>query len=96
MSRNPLRGRLLKLAEVTIYTKPFCPYCHAAKDLLDGKGISYTEIDISREPARRSEMIDRSGRMTVPQVFAGSRHLGGYDDIHALDGRGELDSILAA
>lgn len=84
------------MAEVTIYTKPLCPYCHGARDLLDAKGIAYTEIDIAREPGRKAEMIARSGRMTVPQIFAGERHLGGCDDIYALDGRGELDSILAA
>lgn len=91
------RGKATYLAEVTIYTKPLCPYCHAAKELLDGKGIAYNEIDIARAPGRRAEMIDRSGgRTTVPQVFAGERHLGGCDDIHALDGRGELDLLLTA
>ena len=85
------------MADVTIYTKPLCPYCHAAKHLLDDKGVAYTEVDISREPGRRAEMIDRAnGRHTVPQVFAGERHLGGYDDVYALDRRGELDGILAA
>lgn len=85
------------MADVTIYTKPMCPYCYAAKQLLDGKGIAYSEIDISRDPSKRAEMVERSGgRHTVPQVFAGERHLGGCDDIHALDRRGELDGLLAA
>lgn len=80
---------------VTIYTKPFCPYCAAALELLDSKGVDYREFDISGKPDLRAEMIQRSGgRMTVPQVFAGDRHLGGYDDIYALDTRGELDPVL--
>lgn len=85
------------MADVTIYTKPMCPYCHAAKELLDDKGVAYTEIDITREPARRAEMIGRAGgKQTVPQVFIGERHVGGCDDIYALDRRGELDGLLAA
>jgi glutaredoxin 3 len=80
---------------VTIYTKPFCPYCAAALELLDSKGVDYQEFDISGKPELRAEMIQRSGgRMTVPQVFAGDRHLGGCDDIYALDARGELDPVL--
>ncbi len=80
---------------VTIYTKPFCPYCAAALELLAKKGANYREVDISGKPDLRAEMIQRSGgRMTVPQVFAGDRHLGGCDDIYALDARGELDRVL--
>lgn len=83
-------------APVTIYTKPFCPYCAAALDLLDRKGVSYDEIDISGQPELRAEMIQRSaGRMTVPQIFVGERHVGGCDDIYAMDERGELDTVLA-
>ncbi|CEJ10722.1 glutaredoxin 3 [Phreatobacter sp. AB_2022a] len=85
------------MPEIVIYTKDFCPYCHAAKALLARKGASFTEIDILQHPERRAEMIARSGgRTTVPQIFIGSRHIGGSDDIHALDEAGELDSLLAA
>jgi glutaredoxin 3 len=85
------------MAEVTIYTKPLCPYCADALDLLERKGISFSEIDISGNPEKRAEMIQRSGgRMTVPQIFVGNRHLGGCDDIYALDQRGELDPVLQA
>ncbi|MDB5589723.1 glutaredoxin 3 [Enterovirga sp.] len=82
---------------VTIYTKAWCPYCNAAKDLLRGKGVDFQEIEITGKPAERDEMVRRSGgRSTVPQVFVGSRHLGGCDDLYALDGRGELDAVLSA
>lgn len=81
---------------VTIYTKPYCPYCDGARELLEKKGVNFSEIDISGKPDLRAEMIQRSGgRMTVPQIFAGDRHLGGCDDIFALDARGELDPVLA-
>ena len=81
---------------VTIYTKPYCPYCAAALELLDKKGVDYQELDISGKPDLRAQMIQRSGgRMTVPQIFVGDRHLGGCDDIYALDQRGELDPVLA-
>lgn len=81
---------------VTIYTKPYCPYCASALELLDAKGVAYRDLDISGKPDLRAEMIQRSGgRMTVPQIFAGDRHLGGCDDIYALDQRGELDAVLA-
>lgn len=85
------------MPEIVIYTKDFCPYCHAAKALLTRKGASFTEIDILQHPGRRAEMIAKSGgRTTVPQIFIGSRHIGGSDDIHALDDAGELDTLLAA
>lgn len=81
---------------VEIYTTRFCPYCHRAKALLKGKGIAFTEIDLSREWNRRAEMIERAnGRMTVPQVFVGSVHVGGCDDLHALERAGKLDALLA-
>ena len=80
---------------IEIYTSPLCGYCHAAKRLLGQKGLSYTEIDVSRDPARRQEMMRRAGRHTVPQVFASGRHLGGYDDIAALERQGKLDAALA-
>ena len=84
-------------ATVEIYTKPTCPYCHRAKDLLRNKGVSFTEIDITAHPERRDEMIKRAdGRTTVPQIFINQRGIGGCDDIHALDAKGDLDPLLAA
>ena len=84
------------MADVTIYTTPFCPYCVAAKQLLDRKGQSFEEIDVARDPDLRTEMMARAGgRRTVPQIFVGAQHLGGFDDVAALDRRGELDPILA-
>jgi glutaredoxin 3 len=81
---------------VEIYTTPFCPYCHAAKRLLDRKGVSYREIDVSRDPDLRQAMIQRAhGRRTVPQIFIGSTHVGGSDDLHALEHAGKLDPLLA-
>lgn len=82
---------------VTIYTKPLCPYCTDALDLLERKGVAFNEIDISAQPEKRAEMIQRSGgRMTVPQIFVGEKHLGGCDDIYAMDARGELDPVLTS
>ncbi|WP_375460938.1 glutaredoxin 3 [uncultured Enterovirga sp.] len=83
--------------DVTIYTKGWCPYCSAAKDLLKQKGIAFSEIEITGKPADRDEMLRRSGgRSTVPQIFIGDRHVGGCDDLYALDRKGELDTLLAA
>ena len=85
------------MADIVIYTKPGCGYCHAAKALLDGKGADYTEIVASSDPAKKQEMIQRSGgRMTFPQIVIDGKHVGGSDDLHALDRRGELDPLLAA
>ena len=82
---------------VTIYTKTWCPYCMAAKDLLDRKGIAFTEVEITGKPDLRDEMLKKAnGRSTVPQIFIGSRHVGGCDDLYALDRKGELDKLLAA
>lgn len=81
---------------VEIYTTPTCPYCHAAKRLLTRKGVAFTEIDVSRDPDLRAAMTDRAnGRRTVPQIFIGGQHVGGSDDIHALDHNGKLDALLA-
>jgi glutaredoxin 3 len=81
---------------VEIYTTPICPYCHAAKRLLQRKGVAYTEIDVSREPAQRKAMVQRAGgRRTVPQIFIGEIHVGGSDELHALDHAGKLDPLLA-
>src|SRR5690606_2066040 len=84
------------MAAITIYSKPSCPYCDMAKRLLAGKGQTWTEIDIEAEPARRAEMIERSGRRTVPQIWIGDRHVGGFDDLSALEHSGELDALLGA
>ena len=82
---------------VTIYTKMWCPYCMAAKDLLTQKGVAFTEIEITGKPDLREEMIRRArGRSTVPQIFIGDRHVGGCDDLFAMQKRGELDALLAA
>ena len=81
---------------VEIYTTPLCGYCHAAKRLLAQKGVAFTEIDLVREPARRAEMLSRAaGRRTVPQIFVGDTHVGGCDDLHALEHAGKLDALLA-
>jgi len=80
---------------VDIYTTPFCPYCHDAKALLKKKNVAYTEIDVSRDRALRLKMTERAnGRTTVPQIFIGATHVGGCDDLYALDGEGELDPLL--
>ncbi|MSU89417.1 glutaredoxin 3 [Rhodobacteraceae bacterium 2CG4] len=81
---------------VTLYTTPICGYCAAAKHLLKGKGVSYTEIDVMARPERRAEMTQRAmGGRTVPQIFVGDIHVGGFDDIAALDRAGKLDPLLA-
>jgi glutaredoxin 3 len=80
---------------VTIYTTAWCGYCARAKALLARKGVAYTEIDIESRRGLREEMIARSGRRTVPQVFIGDRHVGGSDDLAALEAAGELDRLLA-
>ena len=82
---------------VEIYTTPTCGYCAAAKRLLARKGIAFSEIDVSRDPALRMAMTQRAGgRRTVPQIFVGDRHVGGCDDLYALDEAGKLDPLLAA
>ena len=80
---------------ITIYTKRWCPYCSAAKDLLSEKGAPFTEIDIEGAPrARRDMIVKAGGRTTVPQIFIGERHVGGCDDLYALEGRGQLEPLL--
>jgi glutaredoxin 3 len=82
---------------ITIYTKSWCPYCSAAKKLLSEKGVEFTEIDIEKKPEARAEMIQKAkGRSTVPQIFIGERHVGGCDDLYALDGQGRLEALLQA
>ena len=82
------------MSEIIIYSKDVCPYCVRAKSLLDRKGAKYTEIKITTDE-EREEMIKKSGgRMTVPQIFIGDFHVGGFDDLHALDVDGKLDDLL--
>ena len=84
------------MKEVRIYTARYCPYCAAAKALLKRKGIPFTEIDIAGNWERRDEMIERAnGRITVPQIFVGADHIGGNDELHALERAGKLDPLLA-
>lgn len=81
---------------VEIFTTPACGYCHAAKRLLTQKGVAFAETDVSRDPALRAAMVQRAGgRRTVPQIFIGGTHVGGCDDLYALDGAGRLDALLA-
>ena len=81
---------------VHIYTSPTCGYCHMAKRLLAAKSVAFTETDVSRDPARRQEMMARAkGRHTVPQIFIGTTHVGGCDDLMALERAGKLDALLA-
>jgi glutaredoxin 3 len=85
------------MTQIEIYTSPLCGYCHAAKRMLTDKGISYSEIDVAADPAKRQEMMSRaSGRHTVPQIFIGDQHIGGYDDMAALERNGKLDPLLSA
>lgn len=85
------------MADVVLYTKPGCPYCMAAVGLLARKGIDFTEIVASNDPEKKAEMIQKSGgKATFPQIFIDGKHIGGSDDMHALDRRGQLDALLAA
>ncbi len=83
------------MAPVTLYSTQVCPYCVRAKALLDGKHVAYTEIRVDREPGKMAEMMQKSGRRTVPQIFIGERHVGGFDELYALDRDGRLDPLLA-
>ena len=83
------------MSEITLYTKSWCPYSIAAKSLLSQKGSRFTEIDIEEEPEKRAEMIEKAGgRTTVPQIFINGQHIGGFDDMSALDRKGQLDPLL--
>lgn len=80
---------------VELYTTPICGYCAAAKRLLSSKGVSYSEINVMMQPNRRQEMMSRAnGRHTVPQIFIGETHVGGFDDLNALERAGKLDALL--
>jgi glutaredoxin 3 len=80
--------------EVTVYTSDWCPYCQRAKGLLAQKNIAFNEINVEQDEKFREEMITRSNRRTVPQIFIGDRHVGGCDDLFALDRSGELDRLI--
>jgi glutaredoxin 3 len=82
------------MTEVTIYTTPYCPYCVRAKRLLERKGVEYREIDVAQDDEARARLAEQTGRRTVPQIFIGDRHVGGSDELHDLDARGELDPLL--
>lgn len=85
------------MKDVEIYTSPLCGFCHAAKRLLNEKGVSFSEIDVLQQPERKAEMIQRAnGGRTVPQIFVGDTHVGGCDDLYALERTGKLDPLLAA
>ncbi|AOT07025.1 glutaredoxin 3 [Pseudoalteromonas luteoviolacea] len=82
--------------DVIIYTKDYCPFCHRAKALLDSKGVTYTEYDIAVQPELRDEMIEKAnGGHTVPQIFINGQHIGGCDDMMALEAQGKLTQLLA-
>ena len=83
------------MSHVTIYTKPYCPYCIRAVSLLEKKGVAFTEVEAAFDPDKRQEMMQRSGgRATFPQIFVGERHIGGCDDMLALEREGKLDPLL--
>ena len=84
------------MPRIEIYTQPWCPYCVRAVSLLTNKGVAFEEIDAPGGSAERAKAIERSGRTTVPQIFVAGRHVGGCDDLVALDRKGELDAMLAA
>ena len=84
------------MSKVTIYTTGMCPYCFAAKRLLSEKGVEFEEIDVTFSPAKRKEMAEKAGRTSVPQIWIDETHVGGCDELMALDRSGGLDSLLAA
>ena len=83
------------MANIEIYTSPFCGFCYQAKSLLNDKGVDYIEVDIISQPKRHSEMIERAGGLqTVPQIFIDNQHIGGCDELYELEAKDKLDSIL--
>jgi len=83
------------MARIEIYTTPFCGYCARAKGLLEKKGALYDEMDVMEDAAKRAEMLERSRRSTVPQIFINGQHIGGSDELAALERTGKLDALLA-
>ena len=98
MSRifKELKSNTPMTAEVKMYTTRFCPYCVRARSLLANKNVKFIDIAVDSEPDLRREMVELSGRYTVPQIWIGSKHIGGYDDIAMLDRQGQLDQMLQA
>lgn len=94
MRKQTSRSKERVSKEIVMYIKPTCPFCTAAARLFESKGEAWTEIDIAAEPERRDEMIERSGERTVPQIFIGEEHVGGFDDLDALEQEGALDRML--
>lgn len=86
----------MNTGKVVIYSGHRCAYCNAAKRLLDRKNVDYTEINVDEDPARREEMISRTQRQTVPQIFINEQHVGGFDDLSELNQSGGLDALLAS
>ena len=85
------------MPKIEVYSTGYCPYCVSAKNLLKSKGLEWTEVMVDTDPARRDEMLQRSGgRRTVPQIFIGETHVGGFDDLYALEKSGKLDNLLSA
>jgi glutaredoxin 3 len=83
------------MSKIEIYTSGLCGYCHAAKELLKKKGAAFEEIDVTFSPAKRKEMAERAGRSSVPQIWINGEHVGGCDELYALDASGKLDPMLA-
>jgi glutaredoxin 3 len=88
--------KVIIMAKVILYTKATCPYCIRAKELLSSKNVKYTEISIDGDNAKREEMMQKSQRQTVPQIFINDKHIGGCDDLYALHNKGQLDALLQA
>lgn len=85
------------MAQITVYSGPNCPYCQRAKMLLQKKGAAFQEFDVKADPAKRDEMLQKSGgKQTIPQIFINGQHIGGCDDLYALDAAGKLDGLLAS
>ncbi len=83
------------MSDVTIYSSDFCPFCHRAKALLSSKGIDYKELKVDGNPQLRAEMMQKAQQRTVPQIWIGEQHVGGCDDLYALERTGQLDGLLA-
>lgn len=85
------------MAQITVYSGPSCPYCQRAKMLLQKKGVAFEDIDVKADPAKRDEMLTKSnGKQSIPQIFINGQHIGGCDDLYALDAAGRLDGLLAS
>jgi glutaredoxin 3 len=93
-ARKGLEGKRMSRPKVVMYATGWCPYCGHARELLEQKGVAFEEIDVDAAPEARADMVSRSGRRTVPQIFIGETHVGGCDDLVDLDARGGLDKLL--